>query len=98
MLGALCYSAAMIRIAVLIDGGHLRVLAKKAKLDYTPDLIEKVAVGCPRAGEETSTTTVPRIRGVSNCRSRATHTNSRVPTDGCKILPRVTCLPFVAVN
>lgn len=36
----------MIRIAVLIDGGHLRVLAKKAGFDYSPNLIEKIALGC----------------------------------------------------
>ncbi|RMF14040.1 MAG: NYN domain-containing protein [Alphaproteobacteria bacterium] len=31
------------KVHVLIDGGHLRVLARKAKLNYDPELIEKVA-------------------------------------------------------
>lgn len=34
------------RIAVMIDGGHLRVLAKMNGLAYTPDYIEKVAHAC----------------------------------------------------
>jgi len=34
------------KVAVLIDGGHLRVLAHQAKLRYTPDLIEKVSQNC----------------------------------------------------
>ncbi|WP_398481462.1 NYN domain-containing protein [Tardiphaga sp.] len=33
-------------MAVLIDGGHLRVQAKLAKHKYNPALIEKVAHGC----------------------------------------------------
>lgn len=33
----------MIKIAILIDGGHLRVLSRQAKLTYNNDLIEKVA-------------------------------------------------------
>lgn len=36
----------MARSVVLIDGGHLRVLARKAGLKYDPDLIEKVAHSC----------------------------------------------------
>lgn len=36
----------MTKVAVLIDGGHLRVLAHQAKLRYTPDLIEKVSQNC----------------------------------------------------
>jgi uncharacterized LabA/DUF88 family protein len=39
------------RAAVLIDGGFLRVLAKKAKKNYDPDFIEKFAHGC-RATDE----------------------------------------------
>lgn len=34
------------KVAVLIDGGYLRVLTKKQKLPYTPDYIEKIALGC----------------------------------------------------
>ncbi len=41
----------MIRIAILIDGGHLRALAKKAGHRYNPDFIEKFAEGC-RANDE----------------------------------------------
>lgn len=33
-------------VAVLIDGGHLRVLARKAGFKYEPDYIEKVAHAC----------------------------------------------------
>ena len=40
------------RIAVLIDGGFLRVLSKKAKKLYDPDLIEKFAHACKAADEE----------------------------------------------
>lgn len=39
-------------VSVLIDGGHLRVLAKKAKLKYDPDLIEAIAHSCLHEGEE----------------------------------------------
>jgi uncharacterized LabA/DUF88 family protein len=34
------------RVALLIDGGHLRVLAKQAGHNFTPDFIEKVSRGC----------------------------------------------------
>jgi uncharacterized LabA/DUF88 family protein len=34
------------RVAVLIDGGHARVLAKQAQLKYDPDYIEKIAKAC----------------------------------------------------
>ena len=40
------------KVAVLIDGGHLRVLAKHAKLPYTADLIEQVAHTCIGKDEE----------------------------------------------
>jgi uncharacterized LabA/DUF88 family protein len=36
----------MTKVAVPIDGGHLRVLARNAKLKYGPDLIERVAHAC----------------------------------------------------
>lgn len=42
----------MQRVVVLIDGGHLRVLAKKAGYTYVPDYIEKVAHACVVTGEE----------------------------------------------
>ena len=42
----------MSKVAILIDGGHLRVLAKKAGFDYNPDYIEKVAHACVRQDEQ----------------------------------------------
>jgi uncharacterized LabA/DUF88 family protein len=42
----------MLRCVVLIDGGHLRVLARRAKYTYDPDYIEKVALACVEQGEE----------------------------------------------
>lgn len=36
----------MLRVAVLIDGGHLRVLARRAGYDYKPDFIERFAKSC----------------------------------------------------
>lgn len=39
------------KVAVLIDGGHLRALAKNAKRPYDPDLIEKAAHACVEADE-----------------------------------------------
>ncbi len=41
-----------LRSAVLIDGGHLRVLARKTNKEYTPDYIEKVAHTCVLAEEQ----------------------------------------------
>jgi uncharacterized LabA/DUF88 family protein len=40
------------RIAVLIDGGYLRVLSRRAGHTYNPDFIEKFAVLCKGADEE----------------------------------------------
>jgi uncharacterized LabA/DUF88 family protein len=42
----------MKKIAVLIDGGHLRVLAGKAGKKYTPNLVEKLALSSRAADEE----------------------------------------------
>jgi uncharacterized LabA/DUF88 family protein len=39
------------RVSVLIDGGHLRVLAFQAGLTYNPDFIEKVAHACVQPEE-----------------------------------------------
>ena len=36
----------MIRTALFIDGGHLRVLARKANKNYNPDYVEQVALAC----------------------------------------------------
>jgi hypothetical protein len=42
-----------LRTAILIDGGHLRVLSKMARREYTPNLIEKAAHSCiDRENEE----------------------------------------------
>jgi hypothetical protein len=40
------------RVALLIDGGFLRVQVKNAKLTYDPDCIEKVARACLAPDEE----------------------------------------------
>lgn len=42
----------MKRIAVLLDGGFVRTLAKRAGKAYDPDLIEKVGLVCHGTGEE----------------------------------------------
>jgi uncharacterized LabA/DUF88 family protein len=42
----------MKRVVVLIDGGHLRVLARKAKHNYDPDFIEKFAANCTSEDEQ----------------------------------------------
>ena len=42
----------MAKIIVLIDGGHLRVHAKKANLHYDPNFIEKFALHCKQPDEE----------------------------------------------
>lgn len=42
----------MIKVAVLIDGGHLRVLARRANLTYDPNLIDKIARGCAQGDEQ----------------------------------------------
>jgi len=39
------------KIAVLIHGGHLRVLAKRASRVYVPDYIEKIGYECALADE-----------------------------------------------
>ncbi len=40
-----------LKVSVLIDGGHLRVLTKKQNIAYDPDYIEKVAHACVHADE-----------------------------------------------
>lgn len=39
------------KIAILIDGGHLRIAARRSGLNYGPDLIEKVALSVADAQE-----------------------------------------------
>ena len=39
------------KIAVLIDGGHLRVYARKAKQSFVPDYIEKIGHACALTDE-----------------------------------------------
>lgn len=41
----------LMRVAVLIDGGHLRALARQAKIRFDPDLIERFAHACVAPGE-----------------------------------------------
>ena len=40
------------KAAVLVDGGYLRVLSRKAGHAYDPDFIERVALSCVDAGVE----------------------------------------------
>ena len=40
-----------VKVAVLIDGGFLRVEARKAKKTYNPDYIERFALACKAADE-----------------------------------------------
>lgn len=42
----------MARVALLIDGGHLRILAKLANKSYNPDYVERIAQACISQGEE----------------------------------------------
>ena len=39
------------KVAVLIDGGHVRALARAAKKIFNPDYIERVAVACIASDE-----------------------------------------------
>jgi uncharacterized LabA/DUF88 family protein len=41
----------ILRVAVLIDGGHTRVLARQAGFDYNPDYIEKIGHAAVQADE-----------------------------------------------
>ena len=41
----------MTKVAVFIDGGHLRACARGANKRYTPDLVVKVAKSCVQAAE-----------------------------------------------
>jgi hypothetical protein len=41
----------MTKVAVFIDGGHLRACAKSAKKPYTPDFVVKIAKACVQSGE-----------------------------------------------
>jgi hypothetical protein len=53
------------KVAVLIDGGFLRVIAKKAGKTYDPDFIEKFAHACKAIDETSSasfTTIAPYIQ------------------------------------
>jgi uncharacterized LabA/DUF88 family protein len=51
LTGALLLDMPNFKVAVLIDGGFLRIVAKKAKKDYDPDFIEKFAHSCSSADE-----------------------------------------------
>jgi uncharacterized LabA/DUF88 family protein len=39
------------KIAVMLDGGHVRVHAKKAGKAFDPDYIEKIGLACAKGGE-----------------------------------------------
>lgn len=40
------------KVAVLVDGGHLRVISRIAGFDYVPDFIEKLALSCVEENED----------------------------------------------
>lgn len=40
------------KIAVMLDGGHVRAHAKRARLPFDPDYVEKIALACALANEE----------------------------------------------
>jgi uncharacterized LabA/DUF88 family protein len=40
-----------VRVAILIDGGHLRVLTRRGGHDYVPGYIEKISKACVEADE-----------------------------------------------
>lgn len=40
------------KVAILIDGGHLRVIVRKASIRYNSDYIEKVARACAKGSED----------------------------------------------
>lgn len=40
------------KVAVMLDGGHVRSYVKKAKLDYNPDFIEKIGRACVQSNDE----------------------------------------------
>ena len=42
----------MSKVAVLIDGGHLRVLCRLAQKAYSPDYVELIAHACVQAPDE----------------------------------------------
>jgi uncharacterized LabA/DUF88 family protein len=42
----------MKKLVVMIDGGHLRALARLADRNYNPDFIEQFAIGCKTEDEE----------------------------------------------
>jgi uncharacterized LabA/DUF88 family protein len=42
----------MNRLAILVDGGHLRVLARIAQKAYNPDYVERIAHACVEADEQ----------------------------------------------
>lgn len=41
----------MTKVVVMLDGGHLRVNAKRAEKLYDPDYIEKIGLACSIGGE-----------------------------------------------
>lgn len=41
----------MIRVAILIDRGNVRVLARRAGINFTPESVERLAAACTLAAE-----------------------------------------------
>lgn len=48
---ALLFAVEYMKVAVLIDGGHLRVVSRIAGYHYDPDFIEKIAHACVDGNE-----------------------------------------------
>ena len=63
-------------IAVLIDGGHVRVLARRAGHQFKANFLEKVGASCAAADEDIHRIFVLRLRPVHRIQSA-----SRVRTD-----------------
>ena len=45
------WEVSLLKTAVFIDGGHLRVLVRQANREYVPDYIENVALACVEKDE-----------------------------------------------
>jgi hypothetical protein len=85
------------KIAVMLDGGHVRVYTKKAGYQYVPDYIEKIAHACATADEEIHRALyydcAPFV-GSATLPISGQKSNFRIPTAGCMIWPRRIYLRF----
>ncbi len=87
------------KIAVLIDGGHLRVYTRKARKNFVPDYIEKVAHSCSLADEEIHRVLFydcPPYNGSAIQPVSGYRELSPVLTHGSTNSPGKICLPFVS--